>query len=214
MTPGPRREEVTKMGNFKEQLQKMKTHSGFVAALDQSGGSTPGALRAYGIKEDAWSNEEEMFAIMHQMRARIMTSPSFTGERILAAILFENTMDRDIERQPTADYLWNVKRVVPFLKVDKGLAAEKDGVQVMKPMPALAALLDKAKAKGIFGTKMRSVIKQANAASIKDVVSQQFEVAGQIIAAGLVPIIEPEVDIHCRDKAKAEEVLKAAILAG
>jgi fructose-bisphosphate aldolase class I len=141
-----------------------------------------------------------------------MTSSSFTGERILAAILFENTMDRDIEGQPTADYLWHVKRVVPFLKVDKGLVAEKDGVQLMQPMPALAALLDKAKVKGIFGTKMRSVIKQAHAAGIKDIVSQQFEVAGSIIAAGLVPIIEPEVDIHCPEKAKAEAVLKAAIL--
>ncbi|OLC11062.1 MAG: fructose bisphosphate aldolase [Deltaproteobacteria bacterium 13_1_20CM_2_69_21] len=200
------------MGNFKEQLQKMKTHPGFVAALDQSGGSTPGALRAYGIKEDAWSNEEEMFAIMHQMRARIMTSPSFTGERILGAILFENTMDRDIEGQPTADYLWNVKRVVPFLKVDKGLDPEKDGVQLMKPMPGLAALLDKAKTKRMFGTKMRSFVKQANRAGIKDIVTQQFEAARQIIAAGLVPIVEPEVDIHCPEKAKAEELLKAAIL--
>jgi fructose-bisphosphate aldolase class I len=200
-------------GFDKQQLQKMQTHPGFIAALDQSGGSTPNALRLYGIKDGAWSNEEEMFAIVHQMRTRIITSPSFTGERILAAILFENTMDRDIERRPTAEYLWNVKRVVPFLKVDQGLAAEKGGVQLMKPMPALAALLDKAKAKGIFGTKMRSVIKQANAVSIKDIVSQQFEVAGQISAAGLVPIIEPEVDIHCRDKAKAEELLKAAILA-
>ena len=195
-----------------QQLQKMKTHAGFIAALDQSGGSTPNALRHYGIQEGAWSNEDEMFAIVHQMRTRIMTSSSFTGERILAAILFENTMDRDVEKQPTADYLWNVKRVVPFLKVDKGLAAEKDGVQLMQPIPALAALLDKAKAKGIFGTKMRSVIKQAKAAGIKDIVSQQFEVAGQIIAAGLVPIIEPEIDIHCPEKAKAEEVLKAAIL--
>jgi fructose-bisphosphate aldolase, class I len=197
---------------FDEQQQKMKTHPGFIAALDQSGGSTPNALRLYGIKEGAWSNEDEMFAIVHQMRTRIITSPSFTGERIIAAILFENTMDRDIERRPTADYLWNVKRVVPFLKVDKGLAAEKDGVQLMKPMPALAALLDKAKAKGIFGTKMRSFIKQANAAGIKDIVSQQFEVAGHIIGAGLLPIIEPEVDIHCPEKAKAEELLKAAIL--
>jgi fructose-bisphosphate aldolase class I len=200
-------------GFDKQQLQKMQTHPGFIAALDQSGGSTPNALRLYGIKDGAWSNEEEMFAIVHQMRTRIITSPSFTGERILAAILFENTMDRDIERRPTADYLWNVKRAVPFLKVDQGLAAEKGGVQLMKPMPALAALLDKAKVKGIFGTKMRSVIKQANAVSIKDIVSQQFEVAGQILAAGLVPIIEPEVDIHCRDKAEAEELLKAAILA-
>src|SRR5207244_11800172 len=153
-----------------------------------------------------------MFAIVHQMRTRIITSPGFNGERIIGAILFENTMDREIEGQPTGDYLWNVKRVVPVLKVDKGLAAEKDGVQLMKPMPALAALLDRAKAKGIFGTKMRSVIKQANAAGIKDVVNQQFEVAGQIIAAGLMPIIEPEVDIHCPEKAKAEELLKAAVL--
>jgi len=200
------------MGNFKEQLQKMKTHPGFIAALDQSGGSTPQALRAYGIKEDAWSNEEEMFAIMHQMRARIMTSPSFTGERILGAILFENTMDRDVEGQPTADYLWNVKRIVPFLKVDKGLAPEKDGVQLMKPMPGLAALLDKARTKRLFGTKMRSFVKQANRAGIKDIVTQQFEAARQIIAAGLVPIVEPEVDIHCPEKARAEELLKAAIL--
>src|SRR5437870_8073026 len=156
MTPGPRREEVTKMGNFKEQLQKMRTHPGFIAALDQSGGSTPGALRAYGIKEDAWVNEEQMFALVHQMRTRIMTSPAFTGERIIGAILFENTMDRDVEGQPTADYLWKVKRVVPFLKVDKGLATEKDGVQLMKPMPELTALLEKGKAKNIFRTKMRS----------------------------------------------------------
>ena len=199
-------------GLNEQQLQKMQTQPGFIAALDQSGGSTPNALRYYGIQEGAWSNEDEMFAIVHQMRTRIITSPSFTGERILAAILFENTMDRDIEKRPTADYLWNVKRVVPFLKVDQGLAAEKDGVQLMKPMPALAALLDKAKAKGIFGTKMRSVIKQANAASIKDVVRQQFEIAEQIRAAGLVPIVEPEVDIHCPDKAEAEEMLKPALL--
>jgi fructose-bisphosphate aldolase class I len=199
-------------GLNEQQLQKMKTHPGFIAALDQSGGSTPHALRLYGIQEDAWSNEEEMFAIVHQMRTRIITSPSFTGERIIAAILFENTMDKDVEKRPTADYLWNVKQVVPFLKVDQGLAAEKDGVQLMKPKPALAALLERAKAKGIFGTKMRSVIKQANAASIKSIVSQQFEVAGQIIAAGLLPIVEPEVDIHCPEKAKAEELLKAAIL--
>ena len=199
-------------GLNEQQLQKMKKQPGFIAALDQSGGSTPGALRLYGIKESAWSNEDGMFAIVHQMRTRIMTSPSFTGERILAAILFENTMDRDIENRPTADYLWNVRRVVPFLKVDKGLAGEKDGVQLMKPMPELAALLDRAKAKGIFGTKMRSVVKQANGAGIKDIVSQQFEVAGQIIAVGLVPIIEPEVDIHCPEKARAEELLKAGIL--
>ena len=203
---------MKKLGFNEQQQQQMKTHHGFIAALDQSGGSTPGALRLYGIKEDAWSNEDEMFAIVHQMRTRIMTSPSFTGERIIAAILFENTMDRDIERRPTADYLWNTKHIVPLLKVDKGIEAEKDGVQLLKPMPELAALLDKAKAKGIFGTKMRSFIKQANAAGIKDIVSQQFEVAGQIIAAGLLPIIEPEIDIHCPERAKAEEFLKAAIL--
>jgi len=200
------------MSNFAEQLQKMRTHPGFVAALDQSGGSTPKALRSYGIKEDAWSNEDEMFAIVHQMRTRIITSPSFTGERILGAILFENTMDRDIEGQPSADYLWNVKRVVPLLKVDKGLAAETGGVQLMRPLPALAALLAKAKAKRIFGTKMRSVINQANAAGIKEIVNQQFEVARQISVAGFVPIIEPEVDIRCPEKAKADALLKAAVL--
>jgi fructose-bisphosphate aldolase class I len=200
------------MGTLKEQqLQQMRKHPGFIAALDQSGGSTPGALHAYGIKDDAWSNEEEMFAIVHQMRTRIMTSPRFTGARILAAILFENTTDRRVEGQPTADYLWNVKRIVPFLKVDQGLAAEKSGVQLMKPMSELAALLDKAKAKRIFGTKMRSLVKQANEVGIKDIVTQQFEAARQIIAADLVPIVEPEVDIHCPEKAKAEELLKAAI---
>src|SRR5215472_6177304 len=196
----------------KEQLEKMRTHPGFIAALDQSGGSTPKALALYGIKEGAWSNEDEMFAIVHQMRTRMICSPAFNGKRIIGAILFENTMDRDINGQPTANYLWNVKAVVPFLKVDKGLEAEKEGVQLMKPMPALAALLEKAKSKRIFGTKMRSVIKGANAAGIKDIVNEQFELAGQIIAAGLMPIVEPEVDIHCPEKAKAEEFLKAAIL--
>ena len=200
------------MDNFKEQLQKMKHQPGFIAALDQSGGSTPNALRAYGIGENAWASEEQMFALVHQMRTRIITSPAFTGERILAAILFENTMDRSIEAQPTADYLWNVKRIVPLLKVDKGLAEEKRGVQLMKPMPELGALLDRAKAKRMFGTKMRSVVKHADAAGIRDVVTQQFEIARQIIAAGFVPIVEPEVDIHCPEKARAEELLKAAIL--
>ena len=199
-------------GLNEQQLQKMKSHPGFIAALDQSGGSTPKALALYGIKEGAWSNEDEMFAIVHQMRTRMITSPSFNGERIIGSILFENTMDRDINGQPTANYLWNVKAVVPFLKVDKGLDTEKDGVQLMKPMPALAALLEKAKSKRIFGTKTRSVIKQANEARIKDVVNQQFELAAQIIAAGLMPIVEPEVDIHCPEKARAEELLKAAIL--
>ena len=200
------------MSDYTQQLGKMKTHRGFVAALDQSGGSTPKALLSYGIKKDTWSNEDEMFAIVHQMRTRIITSPSFTGERVLGAILFENTMDRDIEGRPSADYLWSAKRVVPFLKVDQGLEAESGGAQLMKPMPALAALLDKAKAKRIFGTKMRSVIKQANAAGIKDIVNQQFDTARQIIAAGLVPIVEPEVDIHCPEKATAEALLKATIL--
>ena len=199
-------------GDFKAQLEQMRTHPGFIAALDQSGGSTPSALRAYGIKEDAWSTEEQMFAIVHQMRTRIVTSPAFTGKRIIGAILFENTIDRDIEGTPSVDYLWNVKRVVPFLKVDKGLAGESRGVQLMKPMPELAALLDKAKAKRVFGTKMRSFVKQANGAGIKDIVTQQFEAARQIIAAGLVPIVEPEIDIHCPDKGEAEMLLKAAIL--
>ncbi len=195
-----------------EQLQKIKTGPGFIAALDQSGGSTPKALRLYGIQENTWSSDEEMFAIVHQMRTRIITSPAFNGERIIGAILFENTMDREIEGQPTADYLWNVKRVVPFLKVDQGLAAEKDGVQLMKPMPMLAALLDKARAKRIFGTKMRSFIKRADEAGTKNIVIQQFEIAQQIVSANLVPIIEPEIDIHCPEKGKAEQLLKAAIL--
>jgi fructose-bisphosphate aldolase, class I len=195
-----------------QQLRKIKAQPGFIAALDQSGGSTPKALHAYGIKEGAWSNEEEMFTLVHQMRARIITTPSFNGDRILGAILFEGTMDRDIEGEPTADYLWNQKRIVPFLKVDKGLSDEKDGVQLMKPMPQLGALLDRANAKRIFGTKERSFIKQANVAGVKAIVDQQFEVAAQILAAGLVPIIEPEVDIHSREKAKAETLLKAALL--
>ena len=190
----------------------MTVDAGFVAALDQSGGSTPKALAAYGVKEGSWTNEAEMYGLVHQMRARIITSPSFTGERILGAILFENTMDREIEGQPTADYLWNVKRVVPFLKIDEGLATEKNGVQLMKPMPRLAELLAKANAKRIFGTKMRSLIKQADPAGIDEIVDQQFEVAVQILAAGLVPIIEPEVDIHCPEKAKAEDLLKSALL--
>ncbi len=183
----------------------MASAEGFIAALDQSGGSTPKALGLYGVTPDAWSNDDEMFAVVHEMRARIMTSPAFNGDRILGAILFENTMDREVEGQSTAGYLWNVKNVVPFLKVDKGLADEVDGAQVMKPMPDLDALLEKAKAAGIFGTKMRSVIKQANPAGIKAVVDQQFEIGRRIVAAGLVPIIEPEVDIHCPDKEGAEE---------
>jgi fructose-bisphosphate aldolase, class I len=199
------------LSQIEQQKRKIKMQSGFIAALDQSGGSTPKALTAYGIKDGAWSNEEEMFTLVHQMRARIITTPSFNGDRVFAAILFEGTMDRDIEGQPTADYLWNMKRVVPFLKVDKGLAKESDGVQLMKPMAELAALLSRANTKHIFGTKMRSVINQANASGIKAIVQQQFEVGAQINAAGLMPIIEPEVDIHCPDKAGAEALLKAAI---
>ncbi len=201
------------MSNFDQQLQKMKSQPGFVAALDQSGGSTPHALELYGIKKGSWSNDEEMYGLVHQMRTRIITSPSFTGDHILAAILFENTMDRDIEGKPTADYLWDVKRIVPILKVDKGLDPEKDGVQLMKAFPQLGALLDKGRSKRIFGTKMRSVIKQANPAGVKSIVAQQFEWAAQIIAAGMVPIIEPEVDIHCPQKAQAEELLKSEIKA-
>jgi fructose-bisphosphate aldolase class I len=201
------------VSNFEKQKHKIKTEPGFIAALDQSGGSTPKALGLYGVTPDAWSNDEEMFAVVHQMRSRIIMSPSFSGKRVIAAILFENTMDREIDGQPTADYLWNVKNVVPILKVDKGLADERDGVQLMKPMPDLDALLAKAKSKGIFGTKMRSVIKQANAAGVAAVAKQQFEVGKQIIAAGLVPIIEPEVDIHCPQKAEAEVMLKARLLA-
>lgn len=200
------------MNTHEQQQQQMKTGQGFIAALDQSGGSTPKALHQYGIKEGAWSNDDEMFAIVHQMRTRIITSPGFSGKRIIAAILFEDTMNRDIAGKPTGDYLWNEKHVVPFLKVDKGLASEQDGVQLMKPIPGLGALLETAKKKGMFGTKMRSVIKQANAAGIKSIVRQQFEIAGQIISAGLVPIIEPEVDIRCPEKAKAEQLLKEAIL--
>jgi fructose-bisphosphate aldolase class I len=176
---------------FEKQLQKIREGKGFISALDQSGGSTPKALSLYGVDSSAWSNEEEMYQVVHQMRSRIMTSPVFSGERILGAILFENTMDRQVEGKATADYLWQVKGVVPFLKVDKGLSDEADGVQLMKPMPDLDALLDKAKSKNIFGTKMRSVIKQANKSSIAAVIAQQFEVGKQILAKGLVPIIEP-----------------------
>ena len=195
-----------------DQLQKIRTAPGFIAALDQSGGSTPKALGLYGVTPDAWSNDEEMFTVVHNMRTRIMTSPSFGGDRILGAILFENTMDRQVEGQSTASYLWEVKNVVPFLKVDKGLADIVDGAQVMNPMPDLDKLLEKAKAAGIFGTKMRSVIKEANESGVNAVVEQQFEIGRQIVAAGLVPIIEPEVDIHCPDKAAAEDMLLAAIM--
>jgi len=199
------------MSNFEKQKEKFRTQPGFIAALDQSGGSTPKALKLYGIAESEYSGDAQMMDLIHAMRTRIITSPSFNGDRILAAILFEATMDREILGRPTADYLWEVKKVVPILKVDKGLDADANGVQLMKPMPDLDKLLARAKAKGIFGTKMRSVIKQANAAGIQAVVDQQFQVGRQIIAAGLVPIIEPEVDIKCPDKAAAEDLLKKAI---
>ena len=194
-----------------QQTRKIRTQSGFIAALDQSGGSTPKALAAYGVPATAFKNDNEMFALVHQMRTRLMTSPGFNGDRILAAILFEGTMDREVEGLPTADYLWGTKRVVPFLKIDQGLADARDGVQLMKPMPGLAALLQRANARRIFGTKMRSVIQRSDAAGIGAVVAQQFEVAGQILAAGLMPIVEPEVDIHCPDKPQAEALLKAAL---
>jgi fructose-bisphosphate aldolase class I len=195
-----------------QQHAKIQSAKGFVAALDQSGGSTPKALSLYGIKPDAYSGDAQMFDLVHAMRTRIITSPAFKGDRILGAILFEQTMDREIEGRGTADYLWSAKQVVPFLKVDKGLADAANGAQVMKPNPGLDDLLARARTKGIFGTKMRSMIKSANAKGIDAVVTQQFAIGTQILAAGLMPIIEPEVDIHAPDKADAEKLLKAAIL--
>ena len=195
------------------QLDKIRTREGFIAALDQSGGSTPKALRLYGIDESAWFGDDEMFDVIHAMRTRIVTSPSFGGDRILGAILFENTMDREIGGKPSARYLWEEKNVVPFLKVDKGLAEEADGAQTMKPMPALDPLLARARENGIFGTKMRSVVKLANPAGVKAVVDQQFAIGRRILEAGLVPIIEPEVDIHSPEKEQAEVLLKDAMLA-
>ena len=196
-----------------QQYEKIRERDGFIAALDQSGGSTPKALRLYGIGEDAWSGDDEMFSIVHGMRTRIITSPSFGGDRIVGAILFENTMDREIGGKPSARYLWEEKNVVPFLKVDKGLAPEENGAQVMKPMPELDSLLSRAKENGVFGTKMRSVIKLASPAGVKAVVDQQFEIGRRIVAAGLVPIIEPEIDIHSPEKEQAEALLKDAMLA-
>ncbi|MEI6497894.1 MAG: fructose bisphosphate aldolase [Actinomycetota bacterium] len=197
----------------REQFERVRSGQGFIAALDQSGGSTPKALRLYGIEENEYSSEDEMFDLMHAMRSRMIKSPAFTGARVLGAILFEGTMDREIDGVGSAEYLWSAKGVVPFLKVDKGLVDEANGVQVMKPMPELDALLARAVAKGVFGTKMRSVIKLADAAGIDAVVAQQFEVGRQILAAGLMPIIEPEVDINSPQKEQAEVLLKAAILA-
>jgi len=195
----------------KEQLNRMGNGKGFIAALDQSGGSTPKALMQYGISPEAYTNEGEMYSLVHAMRTRIITSPAFTSDYILGAILFENTMDRTIEDLNTADYLWDKKGIVPFLKIDKGLAELKDGVQLMRPIPQLEALLQRAVKRNIFGTKMRSVIKNANPAGIKEIVDQQFELAKTIINDGLVPIIEPEVDIHSKDKELSEEILKKEI---
>ncbi len=195
-----------------EQFQKVKVGEGFIAALDQSGGSTPKALELYGIDEDQYADDDEMFALMHAMRSRIIRSPSFDGRSIVGAILFEDTMDREIDGRDSVSYLWDVKRVVPFLKVDKGLAAERDGVQVMNPIPGLAQLLARAKENGVFGTKMRSFIQRASSAGIKAVVDQQFEVAKDIAAVDLIPIIEPEVDIRSPEKGAAEELLKANVV--
>ena len=194
-----------------QQLEKIQNGSGFIAALDQSGGSTPKALKAYGVEENKYANDDEMFNLIHQMRSRIMTSQSFDGSRVIGAILFEMTMNRSVEGLDTADYLWNVKEVVPFLKVDKGLEAEEQGVQMMKPMPELGSLLEHAITKNIFGTKMRSVIKTANREGINAVVDQQFSIAKQILSAGLMPIIEPEVDIHSPEKLESETLLSEAI---
>lgn len=194
-----------------DQLKKMKTGKGFIAALDQSGGSTPRALAAYGIPEDRYDNEDQMFDLVHEMRTRIITNPAFTSERILGAILFEQTMDRDIEGKKTGDYLWEEKGIIPFLKVDKGLAEEENGVQLMKPMPQLDELLKRAVERKMFGTKMRSVIKKADTEGIKAIVDQQFEVAEKIASYGLVPIVEPEVSIKIIDKSEAEEILKEEI---
>ena len=191
----------------KEQLRRMTEDKGFIAALDQSGGSTPKALKAYGIDESAYHGDEEMFTLVHKMRTRIIKSPSFDKKEILAAILFENTMDRKIDNLFTADFLWEKKGIIPILKVDKGLAEEKNGVQLMKPIPDLSPLLDRANERHIFGTKMRSVIKEANETGIRAIIDQQFEVGLEIVRKGLVPILEPEVDIHCPDKAKAEEIM-------
>lgn len=202
------------MSNFDKQAEKIRTGQGFIAALDQSGGSTPKALRLYGIDESAWSSHEEMFDLVHQMRTRIMTSRAFSGERLIGAILFEKTMDREVEGRPTGDYLWDAKGVVPFLKVDRGLAGEASGVQLMKPMLDLDELLERAGAKNIFGTKMRSVIKEASPAGISAIVEQQFDVGKRILGAGLVPILEPEIDIHCPDKAEAEIILRSELTHG
>lgn len=202
------------MSDFNEQAEKIRTGEGFIAALDQSGGSTPKALGLYGIGPDAWASEEEMFDLVHRMRTRIMTSPAFSGGRLIGAILFEKTMDSEVGGRPTADYLWGVKQVVPFLKVDRGLEAEEDGVQLMKPMADLDELLERARAANIFGTKMRSVIRRASPTGIAANVGQQFDIGRRILEAGLVPILEPEIDIHSPEKSEAEELLRSELASG
>lgn len=202
------------MSNFNEQAEKIRAADGFIAALDQSGGSTPKALRLYGIGAGAWTSEEEMFDLVHRMRTRIMMSPAFSGGRLIGAILFEKTMESEVGGRPTADYLWGIKRVVPFLKVDRGLEAEEDGVQLMKPMADLDELLERARAAHIFGTKMRSVIRRASPTGIAANVAQQFDIGRRILEAGLVPILEPEIDIHSPEKAEAEELLRSELVSG
>jgi len=200
------------MTQFAEQLEKVRDEMGFIAALDQSGGSTPKALGLYGLKEDQWSSEDEMYDLVHAMRTRMVSSDPFNGERVMGAILFEGTMNREINGKGFADYLWSEKNVVPFVKVDKGLADEADGIQLLNDIPNIIDFLDKAREKGVFGTKMRSVIKQANEDGIKRLVDQQFSIGRQIVAKGLVPILEPEVDIHCPEKQKAEDILRTQLL--
>ena len=202
------------MSTTQDQLEAVRGHRGFIAALDQSGGSSPGALRKYGVTEDAWSSDDEMFDLIHGMRTRIMTSPAFGGDRVMGAILFEMTMDREVEGRPTAEYLWDAKGVVPFLKVDKGLADEADGVQLMKPNPDLEDLCGRGVAKGVFGTKMRSVVKVAGESGVDAIAEQQFAEGNRILACGLMPILEPEMDIHSPSKAEAEDQLLAALTAG
>ena len=202
------------MSTFAEQLEKIKTARGFIAALDQSGGSTPRALASYGISEDEWNGQDEMFDAVHEMRTRIITMPAFSGDRVLGAILFEGTMDRDVQGLPTGTYLWATKQIVPFLKIDKGLAPVENGVQLMKSILGLELTLERARAMGIFGTKMRSVVKEANTEGIQKIIEQQLEVGKQVVRHGLIPILEPEVDIHCPQKGEAEKILLDCLMLG
>jgi fructose-bisphosphate aldolase class I len=202
------------VSTFAEQLEKIKTARGFIAALDQSGGSTPRALASYGISEDEWSGQDEMFDAVHEMRTRIITMPAFSGDRVIGAILFEGTMDRDVQGLPTGTYLWAAKQIVPFLKIDKGLAPVENGVQLMRSIPSLELTLERARAMGIFGTKMRSVVKEANTEGIQEIIEQQLEVGKKIVRHGLIPILEPEVDIHCPEKGEVEKILLDSLMLG